>query len=244
MSRMFEVLRQPDIETEKPAEIQPRSEAGRLVAKGVLISDRGDRYDEEIARLVQSVFLSGSARTPRRVVFCGVDDAPGSAAVCASAARELAARNESVCVLDTHAHETRLGKLLGVDRDELLLREALPAHDRCTRVANHLWVGGASMVRDESGSLISVADLKILLSKLQAMYGTVLIDAPGTRSSRDAALLGQLADAAVLVIEAHDTRKIAARKAKEFLERTGVHLIGTILNNRTFPIPEAIYRIL
>jgi Mrp family chromosome partitioning ATPase len=53
-----------------------------------------------------------------------------------------------------------------------------------------------------------------------------------------------LADAAVLVVEANSTRKIAARKAKEFLERAGVQLIGTILNNRTFPIPEAVYRIL
>jgi Mrp family chromosome partitioning ATPase len=76
------------------------------------------------------------------------------------------------------------------------------------------------------------------------MYGTVLIDAPGTSSSRDAALLGQLADAAILVVEANSTRKMAARKAKEFLERAGVQLIGTILNNRTFPIPEALYKIL
>jgi Mrp family chromosome partitioning ATPase len=244
VSRIFEVSNQAEVETDKPANIQSRSHAGRLVAKGVLISEGGDLYDEEISRLVQTVFLSGSPRTPRRLVFCGVDDAEGSALMCASAGRALAARNESACVVDAHVRASRLSKLLGVDDDDLLFHKELPTHDRCIRVANQLWMAGTNMVRDESGSLIPVADLKLLLSRLQAMYGTVLIDAPGTSSSRDAALLGQLADAAILVVEANSTRKMAARKAKEFLERAGVQLIGTILNNRTFPIPEALYKIL
>jgi Mrp family chromosome partitioning ATPase len=98
------------------------------------------------------------------------------------------------------------------------------------------------MLRDETGALLSVSELKALLGKMQTTYGKVLIDAPGTSTSRDAILLGQLADAAVLVVEANKTRKIAARKAKEVLERAGVQLLGTILNDRTFPIPEAIYR--
>lgn len=244
MSKMFELLKRTEIDTDNPADIRPQADTGHLVAKGVLLSERGDQYDEEISRFVQTVFMSGSPRTPRRLVFCGVDDAQGSAQVCASAGRLLAARNESVCMLDAHVRGARLSKLLGVDNDELLLRASLPSQDRCIRVANHLWMAGPNMVRDESGSLIPVAELKVLLSRLQGLYGAVLIDAPGTSLSRDAALLGQLADAAVLVVEANSTRRIAARKAKEFLERAGVQLIGTILNNRTFPIPEAVYRIL
>jgi Mrp family chromosome partitioning ATPase len=240
---MFEVLRQTEIETDKPADIQSRGDGGALVAKGVLLSERGDQYDGEILRLVQTLFLSGSPRTPHRLVFCGVDDAEGSAMVCASAGRALVARNESVCVLNAHRRGARLSKLLGVADDDLLL-DSLPRHDRCVRVSNQLWMAGPDMVRDDSGSLIPVNELKLLLARLQGLYRTVLIDAPGTSSSRDAALLGQLADAAVLVVEANSTRKIAARKAKEFLERAGVQLIGTILHNRTFPIPEALYRIL
>ena len=243
-SRMFEVLNQREIEAGAPAHIQSRPDAGRLVAKGVLLSGRGDQYDEEISRLVQTVFLSGSPRIPRRLVFCGVDDPRGSSLICASAGRALAARNESVCVLDAQPHGARLSRLLGVDEDEFFLGNGRTAHDQCIPVANQLWIAGPNTVRDQSGSLISITELKFVLSRLQAMYGTVLIDAPGTSSSRDAAFLGQLADAAILVIEANSTRKLAARKTKEFLERAGVQLIGTILNNRTFPIPEVLYRIL
>lgn len=244
MSRMFEVLNQTEFETDQPAAIQPRADTGRLVAPGVLISERGDQFEGEIARFVQTVFLSANTRSPRRLVFCGVDDAEGSAVVCASTGRALAARNESVCMIDAHPRASRLSRLFGVEGNEWRSRGRLPAHDRCVRVGDQLWIAGPNLVRDESDSLISIPDLKQVLTRLQGIYGTVLVDAPGTNSSRDAALLGQLADAAVLVVEANGTRKIAARKSKEFLERAGIQLIGAILNNRTFPIPEALYKIL
>jgi len=45
-----------------------------------------------------------------------------------------------------------------------------------------------------------------------------------------------------LVVEANLTRREVARKAKESLESANVRLLGAVLNNRTFPIPETIYR--
>jgi Mrp family chromosome partitioning ATPase len=48
----------------------------------------------------------------------------------------------------------------------------------------------------------------------------------------------------VLVLEANSTRRVAARKAKQALEASSVRVLGTVLNNRTFPIPEKIYRML
>jgi protein-tyrosine kinase len=48
----------------------------------------------------------------------------------------------------------------------------------------------------------------------------------------------------VLVLEANSTRRVAARKAKQALEAANVRVLGTVLNNRTFPIPEKIYRLL
>jgi Mrp family chromosome partitioning ATPase len=70
----------------------------------------------------------------------------------------------------------------------------------------------------------------------------MLIDAPGTSVCGDAQLLGLVADAAILVIEANSTRRLTARKAKETLDAAGVRLLGTILHNRSFPIPEGLYK--
>lgn len=243
MSRVFELLKQTEIETDVAADIPSKAEIDRSVVKGVVLRGSGNYFDEEIARLVQTMFFSANSHRPRRVVFCGVDDAAnGSAVVCASAGRALAARRESVCLLDANVRGPRLSKMFDVDESDIFSPETLPVRDRCVQVGSHLSLAGSRMVMDETGSLMSVTELQVLLARLQAKYGTILIDAPGTSASRDAALLGQLADAAILVIEANRTRKIAARKAKEFLERAGVQLIGTVLNNRSFPIPERLYK--
>jgi Mrp family chromosome partitioning ATPase len=51
-----------------------------------------------------------------------------------------------------------------------------------------------------------------------------------------------LADGLVLVIEANITRRETAQKIKQDLELVGVCLVGAVLNNRTFPIPDSLYR--
>jgi Mrp family chromosome partitioning ATPase len=80
------------------------------------------------------------------------------------------------------------------------------------------------------------------MAEMRAMFDYVLIDAPPVNLSNEAALLGQLSDGVVLVMEANSTRREAARKAKERLEAAKSHVLAAVLNNRTFPIPEGIYR--
>ncbi len=78
--------------------------------------------------------------------------------------------------------------------------------------------------------------------ELRSEFDYVLIDAPPVNLYADAIILGGLADGAILVLESDVTRREAARKAKETLEGAEVRLLGAILNKRTFPIPESIYR--
>jgi hypothetical protein len=54
--------------------------------------------------------------------------------------------------------------------------------------------------------------------------------------------LCNLCEAAVLMLTANVTRREAALNAKQQLLRQGVTLLGTVLDQRTMPIPESIYR--
>jgi Mrp family chromosome partitioning ATPase len=80
------------------------------------------------------------------------------------------------------------------------------------------------------------------IAELKKEFDFVLIDAPPVSSFASAALLSQMSEGVILVVEAHGTRREAARRAKEALEGANVKLLGAILNNRTFPIPERLYR--
>jgi Mrp family chromosome partitioning ATPase len=51
-------------------------------------------------------------------------------------------------------------------------------------------------------------------------------------------------DAAVLVIGANASRREVAKRTIDQLRASNVTVLGAILTNRDFPIPEALYRVL
>jgi Mrp family chromosome partitioning ATPase len=79
------------------------------------------------------------------------------------------------------------------------------------------------------------------LADLRNEFEYAVIQAPAAGVSSEAAMLGQLADGVILVLEAHTTRKAAARKIKESLGAQS-RILGIVLTERRFPVPERIYR--
>jgi Mrp family chromosome partitioning ATPase len=74
------------------------------------------------------------------------------------------------------------------------------------------------------------------------VFHRVVIHSSPLGVAGDSLPLGRWTDGVVLVLEAHSTRREAARRAKENLEMADVRMLGVVLNNRTFPIPESLYR--
>jgi receptor protein-tyrosine kinase len=109
------------------------------------------------------------------------------------------------------------------------------------KVGGNLWLAGPNILADNSRILLPVNKLRERLSQLRDEFEYMLIDAPGTSVCGDAQLLGLVADAAILVVEANSTRRLTVRKVKESFNAAGVRLLGTVLNNRSFPIPESLY---
>jgi hypothetical protein len=80
------------------------------------------------------------------------------------------------------------------------------------------------------------------LAELRIEFEYAVIHGPAAGISSEAALLGQLADGIILVVGAHSTRRATARKIKETLEAAQSRILGTVLSERRFPVPEQIYR--
>jgi Mrp family chromosome partitioning ATPase len=179
------------------------------------------------------------------VVFFGVEDESGSSAVCANAAQALA-RNTSkpVCVVDANISSARLSRILGITRVISFPGKPSSVREQCIQISDNLWFAGVDLMMDARGGMLPVDELKHQLAQLSSAFEYLIIDAPGTEVSGDAEILGHIADAAVLVVEANRTRRAAVGKAKESLESAGVRLLGTVLNDRTFPIPERLNRFL
>jgi Mrp family chromosome partitioning ATPase len=54
-------------------------------------------------------------------------------------------------------------------------------------------------------------------------------------------VLGHLVDGVALVLKANSSRRDSARDIIQLLQSSNVRVLGAVLNQRTFPIPERIY---
>ena|SRR5437763_4690543 len=243
MSRTFEVLQKlredqelfstPRGTTAEIPESRPTNGKASALALDALAR-------EEIRGLVQRLFFVGGEKSPKSVVFCGVDEGRGSSWICASASRSLAAQiSAPVCAVDANLRDPRLKQLLPSENGTLASK---PSECELVRpIAENLsLLCGDALGTNGNGQ--SLDRLRLPLSDLLSHFNYVLIDAPPIGLSSDAAILGQWTDGIVLVLEAHSTRRAAALKAKQLLDAANVQLLGTVLNNRTFPIPERLYR--
>jgi capsular exopolysaccharide synthesis family protein len=73
--------------------------------------------------------------------------------------------------------------------------------------------------------------LRKLLEDLAKKVDLVLIDCPPVLPVSDASILASQADGVVLVLQADETRRQAAREAVESLRKVGAHLVGVVLNS-------------
>ena len=89
---------------------------------------------------------------------------------------------------------------------------------------------------------LSTEQIHTHVTHLLSRFDYVLLDAAAAGLHRDVIVLGASVEAVVLVIDASTTRREVAKRTAETLQAARARLFGAVLTNRTFPIPEGIYR--
>lgn len=190
-----------------------------------------DRAHDEMLQLVQRVFLAPASTIPKRVMFCGIDT-NNSAAVCAAAGRVLARQTGStVCLVDANLKAAPLSTMFDLERKNSGYGRQAPWREHCTYVGKNLFVAGTGVFGEAPGRLAPSGEMRDRILALSSSFEFLLFDAPAANLSPDAALLGQVAGSAILVLEARSTRRVDARKAKERLEMAQIRILGTVLHN-------------
>lgn len=206
---------------------------------------RPERFaQEQIRGLVRQVFFSGAAQPVRQVVFSAVQGRSDVAQLCRQVGEALALETKGkVAVLSRQEpvlEETGQESGPGAISSRAAEPDPLPLRDMARRVRSNLWLLTGTL--ESRGQARSSTALYSRLCELRAEFDYSIVEGPPVGLSSEAAALGQLADGIVLVLTAHKTRRAAARKIKETLEGARTRLLGTVLSERTFPIPSALYR--
>jgi capsular exopolysaccharide synthesis family protein len=252
MSKNFELMQEGGISVAAPVIPETTARAWAFGRKKTVSTKTANFTLDKVAReeslkLVQSIFRSGREESPRVVVFAGIDAGSGCSGICAQTAETLAAHKVgSVCLVDANLRAPALPEFFGVSNhfgltDALRQRGSIREFSKKVREEN-LWLLSSGSMAGESTGLLNGDVMKARVEELRREFDYVLIDAPALTTYADGVALVQLADGVILVLEANSTRREAATKVTESLRSAQIKILGAVLNKRTYPIPESLYR--
>ena len=249
MSKNFEVL----LRTERQAEVFGPAVVDREIVETKPARSRPQIHldqsvhNEEI-KLIERVFLFPGQHAPRVVVFCGIDGHGGTAGICARAGRNLAEQTGMpVCLVDADFNSpSSLNDYFDID-NALTMTGGIPQSASIREFAQR--INGENLFLVSRGRNVGGGEpawrsdaWPARLNELRCAFTYVLIAAPPVSSNPDTVLLGKGADGVILVLESQLTRRETARAIKHSLVEANVRLLGAVLNNHAYPIPDKLYK--
>jgi Mrp family chromosome partitioning ATPase len=213
---------------------------------------RVNGHDASLAGLIERTFLAPAPQgeTIRSVIFAPVDAGDRSSALAAAAAEVLAAHvSGRICVVDARFDRPSLHDRYGVENaggfaDALSGTGSIRGSTRQVLSSRNsaVWLVTAGKPPNGHRLLLGGEWSRRCVQELSRSFDFVLYEAPAVNADSAAAVLGKLTDGVILVVDANVTRRESARLAADALRASDVHVLGAVLNNRTFPIPDVIYR--
>lgn len=201
---------------------------------------------EEVTKLVQRLFLHPGVAAPRQVVFAGTERGNGCSWICAHVADILGSQvRGSVCVVDCDLKLPTLHEEFQV-ANHYGLADALQCSEPIRQFVQqlsrpNLWLLGCGSPNEESPRLLTLERMRKRMFELRSEFDYVLLDVAPLSSSDDGVMLGSWCDGVTLVLKENTSNRKAAQKALRDLHAASAPVLGAVLNQRTFPIPESIY---
>lgn len=195
---------------------------------------------QQILSLVRTVFLRDANRCVKQVAFSALAAEINLDPVCEQVARALAAEAGSqVALVDCTLADGKVGVKKKPSRFPPS-RNSSSLKSRSQQLSPNLWkLRRTSLSEDDPSSGIHRLSW---LAALREQFECSVIVGPPAGLSSEATLLGQITDGLILVIGANSTRKATAKQIIRTLQASQCRILGTVLCDRTFPIPQQIYR--
>jgi len=221
------------VEQAPAADNQPRVTPIREQAQRLVVSAPPSVHKQQIHALVQQLFFRHESKSVRHVGFVAVEPSTETAALCLEVATSLAEENGfDVGLIDAHP-----------DSVPLQTRLHLPSPNRAEPswpIAPRLWmVPRQSWLPDDCRQRVTEQNLSRLRELTAEFDFSILSCAPVSWLT---ATIGQTCDGLVLVLTANRTRRLVALQIKDQLRQAQVPLLGTVLADRRFPVPQGLYR--
>ena len=180
---------------------------------------------EQIRGLARKIFSLGIPNPVRQVVFSAAGPDIDISGLCLRTGQCLAEEGDGdVALVASEISSPRAGR-------------NLPLKQIATQINRNFW----SLPGPEYSGVEGFASAHTYLAAIRSEFEYSIVAAPPAGGS-ELAILTQSADGIVLVLSAQNTRRASAARIKNTLAERNVRLLGAVLMDREFPIPEKLYR--
>jgi Mrp family chromosome partitioning ATPase len=220
--------------------IVPLSESGQASRKSLrelmrrkALSPAAAVQNDQIHALVQQLFFSEKSNAVCHVGFAPVEGSTATATLCLEVATTLAESHRyDVGLIDANTEAVSLQRQLQLDP---------PSPDNATWLAApHLRiVPRQNWLQDDEANRATERDLARLRELTSEFDFSILWCAPVSWLT---ASVARTCDGLVLVLAANKTRRIVAAQARDQMRQAQVTLLGTVLAERRFPVPQSLYK--
>ena len=218
---------------EKPASPEPQRMTNiREVADGPVASRVYSVRDEQIQSLVQQLFFRQDPAPVRHVGFAAVETQTETAQLCLDVAMALAETgSHDVGLIDVRLQSAPLHTQLKIPADNHT--------ETSSQIAPRLWLAPRRSWLDDSTQGIWDHSLgRLRTTTMEFDFSILCLDPISWLTAK----LSQSCNGLVIVLTANKTRRLVAAQMQEQLRRERVPLLGTVLAERRFPVPEGLYR--
>jgi capsular exopolysaccharide synthesis family protein len=203
---------------------------------------------EEFRQLRDRLLLGNAGHELKTIAVCKANAGEGSSSVACHLA--IAFANDPrmrVVLVDSDLRHPGLHTLLGVSQEnglyEILTEGAATTKEHIKKTVLH------NLFAITAGAPLSLQPLAFatqvfteVLNTLKTDFSMVIVDTPPTLADDAALAVAAQCDGVILVVQAEETRWEIAQEAQARLRRAGAKISGVVLNRRTYPIPEFLYK--
>lgn len=205
---------------------------------------------EQYKILRTNLLSMNTTKPPKVVVITSSIHSEGKTITALNLAMVLAqaAHKPKVLLIDADLRRGRVAKYLGVNQklglSDILKGQITPAEALFKIDAENLTFLASGSFPDNPAELLGSDQMKKNLLAMRQQFDHILIDTPPIISVTDSGILGAQADGVLMVIQAGRTQRGIIRRAEELLSQAHSKILGHILTNIEYHLPEYIYRYL
>jgi capsular exopolysaccharide synthesis family protein len=189
---------------------------------------------------LQFANISGKAKT---VLLTSSLPGEGKSTTATNLAIALAQAGQTVCLIDADLRRPMVNEYLGLNRGAGLTTALLGSADIDDLLQpwgdDNLFVLTSGQIPPNPSELLGSSEMRQLITRLEQLFDTVVIDAPPLLPVTDATVLSQHVGGVVVVVGSEKLKHQDLEKSLQALELVDANLLGIVMNRLPAKGPDA-----